>query len=176
VSVCVCVCLSGYTFPQFSMDLLQIWREPSTGHDTFRVRVCIRLFFYGLSKNLLGTYYYSPSRTSIKDYVLFIFTHRAHACDRVCARACVIKHSLIYGQTLFKIAVNILQIRTSSMGYVLFMFTHRAHACERSGAWLKHALIFGGILFKLAGHILQMTTRYMGYTLTMFTHRGHTRV
>jgi hypothetical protein len=30
----------------------------------------------------------------VKDYVLFMFTHRAHACERVCARACVIKHSL----------------------------------------------------------------------------------
>jgi hypothetical protein len=28
--------LSGYTFPHFSTDLLQIWRESSTGHDTFR--------------------------------------------------------------------------------------------------------------------------------------------
>jgi hypothetical protein len=36
VCVCVSVCLSGYTFPQFSTDLLHIWREPSTGHDTFR--------------------------------------------------------------------------------------------------------------------------------------------
>jgi hypothetical protein len=85
---------------------------------------------------------------------------------RACARACVIKHSLIYGPTLFKFAVNILQITTSSMGYVLFMFVSRL---------VKHSLIFGRILFKFAGHILQMTTSYMGYTLIMFTHRGHTR-
>jgi hypothetical protein len=94
------------------------------------------------------------------------------SCSRtartLCVRACVIKHSLIYGPLLFKFAVNILQITTSSMGYVLFMFTHRAHT-------LKHSLIFGRILFKFAGHILQMTTRYMGYILIMFTHRGHTR-
>jgi hypothetical protein len=40
VSVCLCVCLSVclscYTFPQFSTDLPQMFREPSTGHDTFR--------------------------------------------------------------------------------------------------------------------------------------------
>jgi hypothetical protein len=34
--VCVYVCLSGYTFQHFSTDLLNIWREPSTGQDTFR--------------------------------------------------------------------------------------------------------------------------------------------
>jgi hypothetical protein len=36
ISVCLCVCLSGYTFPNFSTDLLQIWREHYTGHDTYR--------------------------------------------------------------------------------------------------------------------------------------------
>jgi hypothetical protein len=38
VSVCMCVCLSvclsGYTFPHFSTDFLQIWRTHFTGHDT----------------------------------------------------------------------------------------------------------------------------------------------
>jgi hypothetical protein len=106
-------------------------------------------------------------------YVLFIFTHRAHAYERACARVCVIKHSLIYGRTLFKFAVNILQITTSSMGYVLFMFTHRAHM--RASSRVVKTFIFGRILFKFAGHILQMNTRYMGYTLIMFTNRGHTR-
>jgi hypothetical protein len=64
--------------------------------------------------------------------VLFMFTHRAHACEHACATERVVKHSLIYGPTLFKFAVNILQITTSSMGYVLFMITHHAHACERA--------------------------------------------
>jgi hypothetical protein len=36
LSVCLSVCLFGNTFPQFSTDLLQIWREPAAGHDTFR--------------------------------------------------------------------------------------------------------------------------------------------
>jgi hypothetical protein len=69
---------------------------------------------------------------NVKDYVLFIFTHCAHACERACSRACAIKHSLIYGPTFFKFAVNILQITTSSMGYVLFMITHHAHECVRA--------------------------------------------
>jgi hypothetical protein len=73
LSVClsVCVCLSGYTFPHFSTDLLKMCREHSMGHDTYRglviflvhttrARVCIRLFLNGLSQNMLGTYYYSP--------------------------------------------------------------------------------------------------------------------
>jgi hypothetical protein len=70
VSVCVSVCMSGYTFSHFSTDLLKILREHSMDHDTYRglfilcvqrcVRakralVCIRLFFNRLSSNLLGT-------------------------------------------------------------------------------------------------------------------------
>jgi hypothetical protein len=74
-------------------------------------------------------------------YVLFMFTHRAHACERACAER-VVKHSLIYGLTLFQFAVNILQITTSSMGYVLFM-----SACVRA---LSNGFIFGRILFKFA--------------------------
>jgi hypothetical protein len=66
--------------------------------------------------------------------VLFVFTHRAHACESACATERVVKHSLFYGPTLFKFAVNVLQITTSSMGYVRFMITHRAHACERARA------------------------------------------
>jgi hypothetical protein len=58
-------------------------------------------------------------------YVRFMF---AHAYERACATERVVKHSLIYGPTLFKFAVNILQITTRSIGYVLFMITHCAHA------------------------------------------------
>jgi hypothetical protein len=68
---------------------------------------------------------------SVKDYILFMFTHGAHPCDRACVGACVIKHSFMYGPILLKCVVNILQITTSSMGYVLFMFTYRARVCER---------------------------------------------
>jgi hypothetical protein len=104
---------------------------------------------------------------SVKDYVRLMFTHRAHACERMCARACVIKHSLIYGPILFTFAVNILHI-TSSMGYLLFTFTHRTHA------WLKHSLIYGQLLFKFAVNILHITISSKGYVLFMFTHRAHT--
>jgi hypothetical protein len=94
-----------------------------------------------------------------------MFTHRAHACERACARACVIKHSLIYKPISLQFAVNILQLTTSSKGYVLFMFTH--HACERacvSARVVTHSIIFGPILFKVDGHILQMTTSYTACT------------
>jgi hypothetical protein len=43
---------------------------------------------------------------------------------RMRARACVIKHPLIYGPILFTFAVNILQITKSSKGYLLFMCTY----------------------------------------------------
>jgi hypothetical protein len=75
-----------------------------------------------------------------------MFTHR----KRACARACMIKYSLIYGPILLTFAVNILKITSSRMGYLLFMFTHCAHTCKcaRASAWLKHSLIFERILFK----------------------------
>jgi hypothetical protein len=138
-------------FPQFSMDLLHIWREPSTGHDTFRgiyiyvlcarnvrARACVlssRTCVYSLMfERILSKFAGNILRLTMsgKDYVLFIFTHRAHACERACARARVIKRSLIYGRILFKFALNILHVTSSSMGYVLFMFTHRAHVYKRA--------------------------------------------
>jgi hypothetical protein len=67
-------------------------------------------------------------------YVLFMFTHRAHACERGCAIARVVKHSLIFGRILLKFAGHILQMTTSYMGYILIIFTHRAHACLRAPA------------------------------------------
>jgi hypothetical protein len=106
-----------------------------------------------------------------KDYLLFIFTHRAHAWEHACVRERVIKHSLIYGRILFKFAVNILQVTSSSMGYFSNSRTARARAraCVRAGEWLIHSLIFWRLLFKFAGHMLKMTTSYMGYILIMFT-------
>jgi hypothetical protein len=53
----------------------------------------------------------------------FIFTHRGHTHERVCASALVINCSLIYGRFLLKFGVNILHLTTSSKGYVRFMFT-----------------------------------------------------
>jgi hypothetical protein len=65
---------------------------------------------------------------------LSIFTHRAHACERVCARARVIKRSLIFGRILFKFAGHMLKMTTSYMGYILITFTYRGHARERERA------------------------------------------
>jgi hypothetical protein len=67
-------------------------------------------------------------------YICCVCTHRVHACERACVTERVVKHSLIYGRTIFKFALNILQITTSSIGYVLFMSTHRARACVRARA------------------------------------------
>jgi hypothetical protein len=95
-------------------------------------------------------------------YICIVCTHRAHTCERECATERVVKHSLIYGPTLFKFAVNILQIPTSSMGYVLFIFTHCEHACERACAtecMVKHSIIYEPTLFKFAVNILQITTK-----------------
>jgi hypothetical protein len=90
--------------------------------------------------------------SSSKGYVLFMFTHRAHVCERAYARARVINCSLTYGRFLFKFAVNILQITISSKGYVLFMFMHRAHVCDgacASAHVVKHSIILDGFFSNL---------------------------
>jgi hypothetical protein len=63
--------------------------------------------------------------TSGMGYVIFMFMHRAHANERACASAAVLKHSLIFGRIPIKFAGNILQITTSSIGV-------RASVCERA--------------------------------------------
>jgi hypothetical protein len=159
--VCVSLCLSGCTCPHFSTDLLQ---------------KCVHSLIF---ERILSKFAGNILRLTIsgKDYVLFIFTHRSHACERACARARVIKHSLIYGRILFKFAMNILQVTSSSRGYVLLIFTHHVRACESvcaSGRVVK-TFTYLWILFKFAGHKLKMTTSYMGYIFIMFTYRGHAR-
>jgi hypothetical protein len=67
--------------------------------------------------------------TSSKGYVLFMFTHRAHACERACTSARVVKQSIIFGRILFKFDGHILQLTTSYMGYILIMFNHCVRAC-----------------------------------------------
>jgi hypothetical protein len=114
----------------------------------------------------------------VNDYVLFMFTHRAHACQRACARACLIKHSLIYGPTLFKCAVNILQITTSSMGYVLFMFTRRAHACVRARACARGQNIHSyldGFSSNLLAHTTYDHTLHGLHTYHVHAPRAHAR-
>jgi hypothetical protein len=94
-------------------------------------------------------------------YVLFMNTHRAHACERACERARVVKHSLIFGRILFKFAGNILQMTTVYMGYIFIIFTHRGHAYERafaSASVVKRSVIYERILFQFAVNILQITT------------------
>jgi hypothetical protein len=152
VSVSVSVCLSGYTFPHFSTDLLQIWREHSTGHTTLHrlYMLCVRACVHSelacvhslIFERILSKYAGNILRLIISgnDYALFIFTHLKYA------RARVIKHALMHGRILFKFAVSVLQMPSSSMGYVLVM-------CA-SARVVKHSLIFGRILFKFAGHIL----------------------
>jgi hypothetical protein len=103
-------------------------------------------------------------------YVLFMFTHRAHACERACASARVFKHSLIFGRILFKLAGQILQMTTRYMGYIIC--THLGRACA-SACVIKHSLIYGRFLFKLAVSILHITTNSMGSVLFMFTNRAH---
>jgi hypothetical protein len=105
--------------------------------------------------------------TSSMGYVLFIFTHRVHACASVLARAWL-THSLIFGRILFKFAGHILQMTTSYMGYILIMFTHPGHTRV-----INCSPFSGRVLFKVGVNILHITTSRKGYVLFMFTHRAH---
>jgi hypothetical protein len=163
--VCVCVCVRVSLCPAIRFHISQrifsnigeniIWVMPRIkGYLFFRshtarscvlsARACVHLLIFEriISKcagNILLL------TISIKDYILFMFTHRAR-------------------RFLLKFGVNIIHITISSKGYVLFMSTHRAHACERacaSARVAKQSIIFGRIMFKFDGHILQMTTSYM---------------
>jgi hypothetical protein len=92
-------------------------------------------------------------------YVLFMFTHRPHACQRACASARVVKHALIFGRILFIFPGNILQINISSMGCILITFTHRVHAGEsaranarvRARSWHSVRLSYDGFSSNVLG-------------------------
>jgi hypothetical protein len=133
------VCLSGYTFPHFSTDPLQDWWEHSMGHDTYhglcivcvhamcaRARACVHLLIFGrniskIAENMLristSCTYVSCSRTACA-----CASERVR--ERACARASVVKLSLILGRIVSKFGKNILRGTTNCMGYVLFIFTH----------------------------------------------------
>jgi hypothetical protein len=64
-------------------------------------RVCVHLLiFVRIISKASG--YTLLLTLSVKDYVLFMFTRREYAFECACARACVIKHSLIYGPIAVK--------------------------------------------------------------------------
>jgi hypothetical protein len=136
VCVCVCVRLCISTFlngssPHLKRTFYGSWQVAwaiylcaCTQHACaclLSAHICVHSLIY---KRILSKFPGNILRLTIsgKDYVLFIFPHRAHACERACARARVIKRSLINEQILFNFAVNMLQVTSSSMGYVLFMF------------------------------------------------------
>jgi hypothetical protein len=99
-----------------------------------------------------------------------MFTHCAHACERACSNARVIKQSIIFERILFKYDRHILQMTTSYMGYILIMFNHCVHVCvcERvcaSASVFKRSLIFERILFKFGRDIKQIPIGYIRYLM-----------
>jgi hypothetical protein len=141
--VCLCVCpairfhISQRIFSKFVVNILLVMTR-CMGYTlcvcTQRARAMYARmceFAYFLTDSVQIGWEHTTTHHKWQGLRTFMFTHRTHACERPCARARVIKRSLIYGRILFKFAVNILQITSSSMDYVLSMFTHRAHACGR---------------------------------------------
>jgi hypothetical protein len=117
------------------------------GHDTYcglfsfsahKARACVlnaRACVHSLIfERILSKFSGDILRLTIsdKDYVLFMFTHRALVCERACSRVRVIKRLLIYGRVLFKFAVHILQITTSSIYGQHTLHVRALRACVRA--------------------------------------------
>jgi hypothetical protein len=80
-------------------------------------------------------------------YILIMFKHRMHACERVCASARVIKRSLILARILSKFGGDIQQIPRGYryMSYLICVWMHaltgrtsiHSRICQaRDGQWL----------------------------------------
>jgi hypothetical protein len=52
-------------------------------------------------------------------YILIMFKHRVHACERACASARVIKRSLIFKRIISKFCGDIQQIPRGYMSYIM---------------------------------------------------------
>jgi hypothetical protein len=120
VSVCVClsVCLSGYTFPQFSTDsILLLCTQCARVHVRAKhAHVCIHLLLDGLSQNLLGIY-------KIVGYVL-----TTRACIRL----------LIFGRIYSKFGGHILHtLRT----YFFFFFCVWIYVLTARSVYIRTSFI-----------------------------------
>jgi hypothetical protein len=143
VSVCVSVCLSGYTFPHFSTDLLQIWREPSTGHDTFRGLYIVCVHARRARARAVRTYW---PRAHVTWHQLSPAVHLSSLCTEQSCLPQTVK------RILSKFAGNVLLLIISVNDNVLFMFTHRARACVRAKrAYVCIRLFLNGLCPNLLG-------------------------
>jgi hypothetical protein len=91
-------------------------------------------------------------------YVIFIFRHSVHVCERECANTRVVKRSLIFGRILSKFGKNILRVMTTIyMGYELTLHAYVSSSLD----------VFSP---NLMGIILQTLRRYVGYLICVGLH------
>jgi hypothetical protein len=119
----------------FGVNLLRVMRRVmrrSVGYICFVCTQCARTrahmcaFAYFWTDTVQICWEHTMTHHKWQGLRTFLF-HAPRA--RVCARARVIKCSLIYGRIFFKFVVTILQVTSSSIGYVLLISTHRARSC-----------------------------------------------
>jgi hypothetical protein len=113
--------------------------------------------------------------SSSMDYVLFVFIHRAHACECASAR--------VRARAWLNISLSLEGFTSNSLGIYYDhkldgLHTYHVHApraCEStcsSARVIKNLLIYGQMFFKFAVNILQITPSSMDYVLFMSTHRA----
>jgi hypothetical protein len=110
-------------------------------------RVCVHSLIF---ERIMSKFSGNILRLTIsgKDYVLFMFTHRAHAWKRACASARVIKRS----QRIFsKFGGMLLWVMTRGVGYICCVCTQRARTCVLGARVCVHSLIFERIMSTLLG-------------------------
>jgi hypothetical protein len=144
VSVCVCVYpairfhISQRIFSKFGGNLLRVMTRyagyicvvcTQCGRTRVRAkRAYMCAFAYFLTDYVQICWEHTTTHHKRQGLRTFYFHVRAHACERACARARVIKRSLIYGRILFKFALNL-------MSHQVAWATHfHVHACERACA------------------------------------------
>jgi hypothetical protein len=124
MSVCVCVQLYISAFLNGSSPNIPWVMTRLVGYIfcvcTQRARVRAKrvhsLIFGWIIFKFAGKIYYESPQVAWAMYCSCSIT--------ACARARVVKHSLIFGRILSKYAENILRIATSCMCYVFLIFTH----------------------------------------------------
>jgi hypothetical protein len=101
--------------------------------------------------------------TSNKGYVLFMFTHRAHAWFNS-------QQSLNgFSSNLMSTYYKWPQVTWDTYWLYLITACMRACVCERACV-IKRSLIFEGILFKFGGDIKQIPIGYMSYLICVWMH------
>jgi hypothetical protein len=115
-----CSLIYGRFLFKFAINILQITTS-SHGYVLFMIthRAHIQLSLDGFSSNLMGTYYKWLQVT----WDTYLCSITACVCERACASASVIKHSLIF-ERILRFGGDIRQIPIGYMRYLICVWMH----------------------------------------------------